>query len=197
MRTHLAPAPLAFSLLTLLALTGVAQAATPPMRPGLWEVQTVSREMNGKPMPDPSALMAANMDKIPPEMRAQIEAQMKARGLQMGAAGGAPGSLRVCVSQDMINGNRWQQQHEGRCQHSGASQSGNTWTVSFTCQDPEAQGEVRTTFNGAESYSSDMTVTTQRKGKPTQMHMRHQAKWLGASCGDLKPMNAGTAPAKP
>jgi hypothetical protein len=168
MRTHHAPAPLAL-FTTLLALAAQAQAATPPMRPGLWEVQSVSREMNGKAMPDPSAMMAANMDKMPPEMRAQ----------------------------DMISGNRWQQQHEGRCQNSGASQSGNTWTVSFTCQDPEAQGEVRTTFNGAESYSSDMTITSQRKGKPTQMHMRHQAKWLGASCGELKPMNAGVAPAKP
>jgi hypothetical protein len=177
----------------LLACAGAAQAATPPMKPGLWEVTVLSREMNGQPMPDMSAMMSKRMDKMPPEMRAQIEAQMKAQGVQMGAKSGA---IRSCVSQEMIRDHLWQQ-HEGRCQNAGVNQSGNTWTVNFTCQNPEATGEVRATFKGSDSYSSEMTVTTQRKGQPMTMRMRHDARWLGADCGDLKPMNPAAMPTLP
>jgi hypothetical protein len=172
----------------MLAWLSSAQAATPPMKPGLWEMTVVSREMNGQPMPDMSAMMSKRMDKMPPEMRARIEAQMKAHGVQTGAQ---PGSIRSCISQDMIRDHLWQQ-HEGRCQNTGVSQSGNTWTVNFTCQEPEAKGEVRATFKGSDSYSSDMNITTQHKGQPMTMRMRHDARWLGADCGDLKPQPPAT-----
>ncbi len=177
----------------LLAWLGAAQAASPPMKPGLWEVTVLSREMNGQPMPDMSAMMAKRMDKMPPEMRAQIEAQMKAHGVQAGPKGG---TIRSCVSPEMIRDNLWQQ-HEGRCQNAGATQSGNTWTLNFSCRDPEAKGEVRATFKGGDSYSSEMTMTTQRKGQPMTMRMRHDARWLGADCGDLKPMNPAATPTLP
>ncbi len=190
-------APLTTRLLALpcalLACAGAAQAATPPMKPGLWEVTVLSREMNGQAMPDMSAMMSKRMDKMPPEMRAQIEAQMKAHGVQPGAKGGA---IRTCISQEMIRDHLWQQ-HEGRCQNAGVNQSGNTWTVNFTCQDPEATGEVRATFKGSDSYSSEVTMTTRRKGQPMTMRMRHDARWLGADCGDLKPMNPAAMPTLP
>lgn len=193
MRPHLAPAPLALSLMLL---PNGAHAANPPMQAGLWETQILSHEMDGKPMPNPTAQLAATLDKLPPEMRARMEAQMKAKGLHMGAAGSTPGSMRMCISQDMIKDNRWQQQ-ETRCKNSAMSQSGNTWTMDFSCQNPEAKGEMRITFDGGASYISDMNMSSQRQGKATQMHIRTLAKWLGASCGELKPMNAAPAPAKP
>ena len=65
-----------FALTGLLAM-GLAQAADtpPPIKPGLWEMTSDSQQLNGKPVPDQSAQMAAQLKNMPPEMRKQIEAQ--------------------------------------------------------------------------------------------------------------------------
>lgn len=173
---------LAIGLCSGLALDAHA-ASKPPMKAGLWEVKPISRELNGKPLPDMSAMMSERLAQMPPEARARIEGQMKQHGLSM-ANGGA---MKVCITQDMIDTQRWHQP-EGKCSHSEVTQSGKVWTLRFTCQNPEARGEVRTTFLGADTYTSEVDMTTSRGGKDNTMRMRNEARWVGASCGDVKPL---------
>jgi len=191
---HNAPTPRLKTCLlagaTLLHLSA-ALAESPPIKPGLWEVTTSSPQINGQTMPDMSAQMAEQMKKMPPQMRQQIEAQMKAKGVQMAPAGGGGMAVRVCITQEALAQNRWQQT-EGRCQNTAMNKSGATWTWSFTCTEPPASGEGRTTFQGNEAYVNELHMNTERKGKPMSTVMTHRGKWLSADCGGLKP--AGSPP---
>jgi len=191
MRTPRASSFTAPRLAVSLTLAGVlvtsAQAAdTPPIKPGLWQVTADSQQLNGKPLPDMSAQLAEQMKRMPPDMRAQMEAQMKAKGVQM-APGGGNMAIRMCMSKEMLEQNRWQKT-EGSCKNTSMNHTGNTWSWKFTCTQPPSEGEGSTTFTDSTSYNSDIRITTQRNGQPQTVTMKHHAKWLGADCGDLKPL---------
>lgn len=175
--------------LTGLLAMGLAQAADtpPPIKPGLWEMTSESQQLNGKPVPDQSAQMAAQLKNMPPEMRKQIEAQMKAQGIQINPAGTGGGmAARMCLTKDMLAQNRWQQS-EGDCKSQVTSRSGSTWKWTLACTKPPAQGEGSTTFANPENYSGEVRMTTQEGGKPQVMTMKHRARWISADCGGLKP----------
>lgn len=181
--------------LTALLAASLAQAADtpPPIKPGLWEMTSDSQQLNGKPVPDQSAQMAAQLKNMPPEMRQQIEAQMKAQGIQINpsAAGGGI-AARMCLTKDMLEQNRWQQA-EGDCKSQVTSRSGNTWRWTMSCTQPPAQGEGATTFTNPESYTGEVRMTTQDNGKPQVMSMKHRARWVSADCGGLKPVKGAAA----
>lgn len=177
--------------LTALLAAPLAQAAdAPPIKPGLWEMSTDSQQLNGKPVPDQSAQLAAQLKSMPPEMRQQIEAQMKAQGIQINtsAAGGGI-AARMCLTKAMLDQNRWQQA-EGDCTTQVSSRSGNTWKWTMRCTQPPAQGEGITTFSNPEYYTGDVRMTTQDNGKPQVMSMKHRARWISADCGGIKPPQA-------
>jgi hypothetical protein len=165
-----------------------ARAESPPMKAGLWEVSRLSQLINGQAMPDPSAMMAAQMKNMPPQMRKQIEAQMKAQGVQMGSSGGAA-TVRMCITPEMLAQNRWQKAENG-CTTESLSHSGSTWNWKVKCTQPPGEGEGATTFSSAEAYTTKMHMTTVMEGKKQVMDMTHSAKWLSASCGDVKPIGA-------
>lgn len=174
------------SSLLILAPAAVLAVDMPPMKPGLWEVTPESQKLNGKPLPDMSAQLAEQMKRMPPEMRTQMEAQMKAKGIQM-APGGNGMAVRMCITRDMLSQNRWQKM-DGHCQNTALKQSGMTWSWKFTCTEPPSEGEGSTTFQSGEAYTSDMQMRTTRNGQAQTMTMKHRAKWLGADCGGLKPI---------
>ena len=57
-----------------------------------------------------------------------------------------------------------------------------------SCVNPASSGEGQFTFNSPESYSMKMLVNTTVQGKPETVNMEGTGKWLGADCGDIKPM---------
>ena len=182
------------SIGTLLTLSlAAAWAEAPPIKPGVWEITTDSRSVNGKVMPDMSSKMAEQMQKMPPEVRAKMEAQMKARGIQMAPAGGQMG-VRMCITKDMLDKNQWQKT-DGHCENTGQSHSGSTWTWQFKCTQPPSEGKGSTTFQSSDTYVSEVHMSSQHNGQPVVIDMKHHAKWMGADCGDLKPLN--TAVPKP
>lgn len=178
--------------LLLVLSAGVHAAEAPPIKPGLWELTTDSQTMDGKPMPNMTAQMAERMKQMPPELRQQMDAQMKAQGIQMAPDGKAM-AIRMCITRDMLDKNHWQHM-EGRCQNTSLNRTGATWAWRFKCSHPPGEGEGTTTFQGTEAYVSDMKSTSQINGQTHTMTMKHHAKWLGADCGGLKPLEA---PAKP
>lgn len=66
-----------------LALSPALAQTPPPLKTGLWEIQPKGMGPGGMP-PE----LAAQMSKMPPEARKQMEAMMRSRGMEMPAGGG-------------------------------------------------------------------------------------------------------------
>ncbi len=181
--------PLSSLLAMATAYSGIAHAAdTPPIKPGLWEITATSQQLDGQAMPDMGAQMAEQMKNLPPEMRKQIEAQMKAKGVQMSPTQAGGTRVRSCVSKESLDHNRWQGT-QGDCTNQITSRSGNTWKWKVSCTKPPSQGEGTTVFVSPEAYTNDMRMTMpQPQGKPQVMTMKHSAKWVSSDCGGLKPI---------
>jgi hypothetical protein len=167
----------------------VAWADAPPIKPGLWEITTDSRTVNGKAMPDMTSKMAEQMQKLPPDVRAKMDAQMKAHGVQMTPSSGGQMGVRMCITKDMLDKNQWQKT-DSHCENTSQSHTGTTWSWKFKCTQPPSEGEGTTTFQSADAYASDVHMSSQHNGQPVSIDMKHHGKWLGADCGDLKPLNS-------
>ncbi len=175
----------------------VAHAEGPPIKPGLWEITSDSQQLNGQPLPDMSARMAEAMKNLSPQMRDQMQAQMKAHGVQIAPAGDSASgvAVRLFITRDMLDQNRWMKT-DGQCQNTALTKTGATWNWKFKCTQPPSEGEGSTTFQASDAYVTDMRTTTQRNGQAQTLTMKHHGKWLSADCGDVRPLgtNATTKP---
>lgn len=165
--------------LLLLAAAASAAADPPPIRPGLWESRPIETLIDGQPMPKPPAL---DLSQMPPQLRAQMQKQMQAQGVDLGAGG----SLRHCVSAEMLQRQNWGQA-QGGCQITQQSREGSTWRWQGRCNQPPGEMQGSTRFSGDSAYQSEVTVTSQRQGKTHVMKSRVEARWLGADCGKVQP----------
>jgi hypothetical protein len=168
---------------TFAAGTACAQSQ---MKPGLWEMSHTMRSASGQ-MEQQMAQAQQQMANMPPEQRKMMEEMMAKRGVKMG--GGGPGSMTVkaCVTKEMVERNEMPTQDRGDCKKT-VNRSGNTVKMSFTCTNPPSTGEGQFTFSSPEAYTMKMVVNTQVQGRPETMNMEGTGKWLGADCGDIKPM---------
>ena len=75
---------------TLICICASGQVA--PIKPGLWQIQ-MKRETNGQKSPDASE----RLRNVPPEIRAQVEASLKQRGIE-----GNGNTVKVCQTRAML-----------------------------------------------------------------------------------------------
>jgi Protein of unknown function (DUF3617) len=169
--------PLPMAACLLVATNAIAQVPAPPIKPGLWQVQSGS-SVDGKPMPD----MSERMKSLPPEARKQMEAMMKQRGVDTSGGG-----TRICMARETIDSGRWQDPGP-RCSFEVTSRSASAWKWRSACTEPPSTSEGEAVFHGPESYTVTNTSTVTRKGKAHSSTHVAKMKWLGADCGDLKPM---------
>ena len=168
-------------------------AAAQTLKPGLWEVTNKMQGGSGQ-MQNAMSEMQKHMASMPPEQRQMIEQQMAKSGVKMGSAGPAGGmSVQICMTREMVEKNELPSQ-QGDCKTTSQSRSGNTMKMAFACTNPPSSGDGQVTFNGPESYTSKVNVSTQVDGKPEKVSMEGTGKWLAADCGNVKPM--GQMPAK-
>lgn len=170
------------SLVLLVGANALAQTA-PPIRPGLWETTPGPMLLDGKPMPG-MADMKAQLEKLPPQMRAQMQERMQKQGMQFGS-----GSLRTCISAEMLKREDWGQPSQGRCKMTVTERSGSTWRWKSECSEPKSQGEGVTQFSGDSAYRSEMRWTSERGGKKQLMQTSAEARWLSNDCGGIAPLN--------
>lgn len=158
------------------------------MKPGLWEVSNKMQSSNGQ-LEQAMAMMHEHMAKMTPEQRKSMDEMMKGHGMQMPTVGaGGSMSMKMCMTRDMAAANQMPVQDVGNCTHKRSAVVGNTMKVSFSCSKPEASGNGQVTFNSDKDYSMKMKVTTSASGKPETMDMDATGRWLGANCGDVKPV---------
>jgi hypothetical protein len=168
------------------------------LKPGLWEMHVIKQVMDGR---DTSAQMASAGDKLqqamakmPPDQRAQMEAMMKQRGVDMS---GGNLTVRMCITKEMASRNQPIVDKDGRCKPATVSRSGNTTSFEFNCS---ADG-VTTTGKGeavalGDSIKTQVDATTVSQGGQSHvMHSETQMQFIGANCGDVKPF--GPPPTTP
>lgn len=179
------------ALLTLGLIAAPAAAQT--MKPGLWEI---TNKMGGSG--EQGAKMAAAMEQMQkqmaamsPEQRKQMEKMMAQQGVNMSP--GAPGggmSTRVCITKDMAARNEAPAQSQGDCKQETLQRSGNTTKFKYTCSKPPSTGEGEITMTSPEAYTMKMKINRDVKGKPEQMTMDAQGKFISSDCGSVKPIAA-------
>jgi hypothetical protein len=180
--------PIGIATLLLASGTGLASAQT--MKPGLWEIATQMNGGSGE-MADAMAKAQKQMESMPPEQRKMMQEMMAKRGIQMGSGGGGGMTIKVCMTQEMVDRNQVanHQSTNGQndCTHTNSPRAGNTMQFSFVCTKPPSSGEGQVTFSSPEAYNMKMTSTSTMHGSPQKMEMQTSGHWLGSDCGTVKP----------
>jgi hypothetical protein len=177
-----------FAIAAVAFAAGTAFAQS-QMKPGLWEITQKMQSASGQ-MEQQMAQMQQQMANMPPEQRKMVEQMMAQRGMKMGTAGGSGMTMKICLTKEQIERNQMPQQQRGDCKTSMQPRVGSTVKMSFTCSNPPSSGEGEYTVTSSDSYAMKMVVHTQVQGKPETMNMDGTGRWLGADCGDIKPMHA-------
>lgn len=172
------------------AISFAALGAQAQMKPGLWEI---SQTMHGAPGGQMDAQMARAQQELanmPPDQRKMVEQMMAQRGMKMGpgAGGGQAMTMKMCMTREMVERNQMPSQQRGDCKSTVQPRVGNTTKMSFTCTNPPSTGEGTYTMNGSDAYTMKMVVNTTVQGRPETMNMEGSGRWLGADCGDVKPI---------
>ena len=111
---------------------------------------------------------------------------MKARGVSMPDANGA---TKACLTKEMFESGRWQQMAtEAGCTTNYSTLSGTNWKWHTSCTALKSESDGESVFSGGESYRTKVTTTATVVGKTKTSTRIVQGKWLGADCGDVKPL---------
>jgi hypothetical protein len=172
---------------TALALAAAAaQADGMDVKPGLWE-RTTSVQHPG--MPGMAAL--PEMAELPPEQRAQMEKMM-------GAMSGKPTVTRECITPEMLK--QWEDyakaHSEAGCTHEVRERSPQKVSMAMSCDGGRTTGTAEFTAPTPEQMTSAITTVSQREGGERRMKIESSARWLGADCGDVKPVTPKAAGAR-
>jgi Protein of unknown function (DUF3617) len=133
------------------------------------------------------AQMQQQLAKMPPEQRKSMEQAMGAlSNMSMGSDGST--TLKMCLTQEMIDRKDWMGKTEGKCTRSASQATGNVQKFSFTCTEPASSGEGTLTFLSKTSYASSMKINAVRNGKSESIVFEGTSKFLGADCGAVKPI---------
>jgi hypothetical protein len=157
---------------------------------GLWETHSVKTVMDGRDMNSQiagaSAQMQQAMANMTPEQRARIEAAMKSQGAP--TAGGNH-NFRMCITPEQAAQDKPFVDREG-CQPGTVNRSGNHATFEFSCtrNGNTTSGKGVATLAG-DTISTVVDATIKRaNGESHVMHSESEMKFIGADCGDVKPI---------
>jgi hypothetical protein len=149
--------------------------AAGPMKPGLWEMTMKSDTVKSMP-------------KISPQ---QME-QMRRMGINMPQMQDGAMTMKMCITREMAERDQAppQGRNDSECQSRNFQRSGSNYSVDIVCDGPHMKGEGKGhgTFSGNESFTSVYDFKGTAGGRPVTQHHETTGKWLGADCGDVKPM---------
>jgi hypothetical protein len=156
-------------------LSASAASASDKLKPGLWSMTMKSDAMK-------------NMPKMSPQ---QIE-QMRKMGVSVPQMEDGAMVVRTCMTKEMVERDDAviAQQNESGCKTKNYSRSGNAFVAEIVCDGPDIKGtgRIKGTYVGGESFSSTYDFKGTTHGQPINSHHETSGKWLGANCGDVKPV---------
>ena len=148
------------------------------VKPGLWEM-TVDNETSGRP-PIPAEVLA----RLPPEQRAQIEAQLQ----QM-----TPPKHQVkkqCVTQKTLDSGfaEMEKMSEGNCTRTVVANTATLLEGRVQCTGAgNVSGSYRFEARTPETLAGTSDMTTSDGTNTMKMKYNVKGKWLGSDCGDVEP----------
>lgn len=155
------------------------QSVMKDIKPGLWEVQQKAA-VDGQELPD----MNKMLEKVPPEMRALLEAKMSKKAAAM--ASGKP--VQVCITAEQIARQEFTNTSRNRCKMGNVKRDGNVSHMTMQCSKPKGEGETTVTRHNSESWSSVTHMNIEEYGSVHAVNSQATAKWLSSDCGDVKPI---------
>jgi len=173
-------------LLAALLVLAAFGAKAQNQLPGLWE-HTFKMGSQGGEMEKAQAQMQAQLAAMPPDKRKQVEAMMKSRGMSMGANST---SMKFCLTKEQA-AKPPEARMPGDCKQTDVKRSGSSMSYKFACTTPQqVSGEGQMSFVNDKAYTGKSTTIAQVDGQARQMSMEMSGQWLGADCGDVKPLGA-------
>jgi len=155
-----------------------ASAGNPNLnvRTGLWEMTTVAQTSGAPPV---------DLSNLTPEQRAKVEAMM---GSIMKSAA-MPHTIHTCVTQEKLAKSPFEDLDKGgACKRTIVAASATALDVRFECTQERqtTSGEWRFEAATPELLKGSGHMTIERAGKKMESTSSVTAKWVGASCGNVK-----------
>jgi hypothetical protein len=171
-----------------LSLAAPALAQTLDVRTGLWEMKS-ERSSSGLPeMPKMPAIPPSVLAKLPPAQRAQIENAMKAR---KNAVSGSHVN-KVCVTKKSLakGPDFGTVEREANCQRIKNERSARAWRIQEVCRSNGRKQTMNIRYDvvNRETVQGTIDIAMHDRGHDISMKQVVHGRWLGADCGDVKPM---------
>ena len=166
-----------------LGAQGQTKPPVPPIKPGLWQVH-MEREVNGQKMPD----MSERMKNMNPEKRAQFEAMMKQHGVATGGTGS-----QICYTREALEHSPWAEAQTD-CKPTFTTRTSSNWKWHTSCPKSGYEADGEAIFNDSENYTVKSTSVSKMGDTVRKSSTMITAKWQGADCGSLKPVDPNPKP---
>lgn len=149
------------------------------MRAGLWETRTTSDLLKLVPL-------------IPTDQLKSMEVLAKEYGLEMPQIENGAAISRTCITQAMAAQKtlpRFYQEELG-CTSKKATRDGNRYKINFTCNSAELKGRgtAEGQITGTQSFAGETQFTGTAQGISVNEEAIITGKWIGSSCGNVKPL---------
>ncbi len=161
-------------------------ASAQDIKSGLWEVRSKMGGEKGSQMAAAVAQMQQQMAQMPPGQRKQMQDMMAKQGMSVDADGKT--SVQTCITKEMADKGEMPINTHGNCTYQRSARTGNTTASSFVCINPKSSSEGKVIFQGNESYTMVMNISTERQGKVEQTSLESSGKWVSTDCGNVKPV---------
>ena len=185
----------------LLSATATVVLADEGMKPGLWEMRIVKNVVNGHDtmadMAGLNAKMAAQMEKLTLQQRAQMGAMMGQAGMGMppgagptGAPGGGVGTIQMCVSAEMAKRGVPPADKDGSCQPTNVQGSAGHMTYTLNCDSrgTKITGKGESIITG-DKVTTRSTSTVVDHDQTYQMQNETEFTFVKSDCGAVKPLD--------
>ena len=167
------------AVVLLIGIAGVAFAAMPNAKPGLWESTSTAVFEAGLPPNLPNA--------------AKMSDQEKAKMQQsLSPTGGKPITTvaRECMTPEMME--KWDAFTKGQadassCRRTVIEQTAQHVRVGLVCGGGKSTGEMDFTAAGTDRVVGKMTLLMRSDRGDTKLNMEMNSRWVSSDCGGLKP----------
>lgn len=162
------------SLISIVAIGAAlpASAGGVHFKAGLWKAKMQNGGAAGPAMPD--------MSKLPPS----VQAQMKARGIQMG---GNEIVSNFCVTPEQAAKDHPDLPNNKDCRTENVRNSPTTFSADLVCTGKlNARGHTDVTFLSPEHYTVHEVVHTTMNGRTMDSVIDVDSTWVSADCGKYK-----------
>jgi hypothetical protein len=191
---------IAAALLAVFAADAAQAQALPKRKAGLWEIA-----MTGKPEnPNEITRMRAEFEKVPPEKRAMMEAQMQRMGLAyptINADGTITSHMRFCLTpeeaaEEMRAASLDKFNKRDNCDTKEISRTATELRYSSVCRGGGDAARVDMHVFGITSESWNMDVRMVAASGKEQL-IKQSTRWIAADCGAVgKPLMGNFAPGR-